>query len=378
MNKNGIALVLNLFVTVGVNIHQGNSSTLKRCLKKFLEICFHLYSLYFIILCVYLIYNKGLKDGENLVASVYFLIVAFLRLHFVFKKEKIFEVCKYATDSISFDVYKSDKHLKIYILVYFFFNLILSCFVSYKEFSFTSNRSEALQMYKYLLFDLPVSSEYFLILTSALEFCRNFLELQIPALTTMILCILYKMLADFMKRVRFRIDNIIKTQDGTAKQLTECTQLLSEACNIVSKVEKEMSVPLFYLITIHVLQIMALISIFASRDPEIVASVIFFFIAANSILSLLFVVNLASKVSDIFTAVKTNIIISDFAKKGIYSELPEAIGIIGLGIVMNEMVNSFQITAFGAVKMNKALIITILCSFVSYGIILFQIFNNKN
>lgn len=378
MINSRITLVLNLFITVGVNIYQENSSTLKRCLRKVLEIYFHLYSVYFIILCVYLIHYKGLKDGENLVASVYFLIVALLRLHFVLKKKKIFKVCKYETDSVSSDIDKSERHVKIYIFMYFFFNMILSCFVSYKEFSFISNRSEALKIYKYLLFEYPVSSEYFLILTSILEFFRNFIELQTPALTAMILCVLYQMLADFMKKIRLHIDNIIKTQNSITEQLTECTQLLSEACNIVSRVDKGMSTPLFYLILIHVLQIMALISIFATRDPEVVSSVIFFFIAANSILSLLFVVNLASKVSEIFTDVKTTIMISDFVKKGTYSGQPEAIGVIGFGNILNEMTNSFQITALGAVKINKTLIITILCSLVSYGIILFQIFEKKN
>lgn len=377
MVQNEMTLVFNIFIAIGVYFREQSSSKLKRCLKKILEIYFHVFSAYFIILCPFIVYYRGSEESEHFVATVYFFLAALLRLHIVFKIKKIFEICKYTTDFVSACVPKPRRYAKICIFTYFVFILVLSSFVSYQQFLLKSNLSQALQVYKYLLFEYPVSSEYFLILTSILEFSRNFLEIGTPALTVILLSVLYNKLIVLMKQSNLEIDDILKNRKSESKQLMDCTQILSATCKIVNTIDKEMSIPLFYLISMQILQIMWIISIFAEPNfPDIVSSIIYLFLAANAFLSLMLVINLASKIPEIFVDIKTKIITSDFVKMKIYSAETEAISIIGLGNVLNEMVNSYQITVFG-VKIHKSMIITLFCSLITYGVILFQIVENK-
>lgn len=367
-----IKLVLNLFMTLGVNFQEERSSCFEYCLKKISGFYFNAYSFYFVVLSAYFVYINGLKDGESLVAFVYFFATTVLRLHLFLKAPRIVELCKYCTISVC--VNQSRK--AVVILIFFFFNLILSACVSYKEFLTTSNATEALGMYNYLLFEYPVSNENFLILTSILEITRNFIELETPALVAMLLCVLYKKLIERLNQIRSRTENLVAVTDTDPQQLMECCDQLATISDLLKRVNKEMSLPLFYLLLLYILQIMALISIFAGRSPHLVHSIVFLFLVVNVLLSLLIIGSLASKLPGIFSEIKSIIMTSECLKKCIQPGQSETSTIIGLGLILNEIASTFHVTALEAIKIDKTMIITVFCSFITYGVILFQLFEN--
>lgn len=376
MTDNLATFTLNLFLTIGVDFHHDNSWTLKRLLKKIIEIYFHLYAVYFFAICLYGFYCDGLQDGQNLSGFLYFFTATLLRVLFIRNFKEISEVAKLVINSTSFYNYNSKKYIKICILSCFALNMILSFLVSFKELFSISTISEALEYYRHLLFNTQVSSGYYLILTPILEFTRNYLELEIPALTIMILSVLYRKLIALTESIKSEVDNVTRNGNNKVVQLLECSQLLHEACKFVHRVDKVMSRPLFCLVFLQIMYIMNVISVFAEiKKLAIEKSVVLFLVAMNAVLSLIFLLNLASKIPEIFTDIKTAIMVSDIARKEILSG--HTTGVLGLGSILNEMTSYFQITVLGAIKIDKSTIITILCGLITYGVILFQMFEKS-
>lgn len=192
-----------------------------------------------------------------------------------------------------------------------------------------------------------------------------------PGITFLFLCITYYELERFISDIKLRISTIIRYGVG-ARQLDECANLLCKSSEIVRKLDKVFSPLMFYLIGSFIIQIMVLITL-SVQQLENIYKAVSATLGFGVISGLVVIVEFASQIPKRYKEIKTIIVTSACLRKELFSGKPDDIGFAGLSQIMNELNSTFYMTVMGVVKIEKSLIITLLCALISYGIVLYQV-----
>lgn len=96
------------------------------------------------------------------------------------------------------------------------------------------------------------------------------------------------------------------------------------------------------------------------------------FLGVSVSIALLFLVGLASRIPDSFSQLKNIILTSANLRHKLFSGKAEAISYVGLVQILSDLADNFYVTALGCIKIEKSIISTMLCAFVTYGAIMNQ------
>lgn len=365
--------ILDTYVLIGITFPHKVSSTLKRRLETFTAIFFHLFSVYFFLIITYdLIYTTGVTSGIPLTEFFQFLITNVIRLHFIHRSDKIVAAWSSLEKMVSVFPRQSKQSLKPKILLYFVLVIILIVGISNGAI-YPQNYRETEKQVRHF-FGQPRPNTYFLILEGILETIRNFFEIFTLGLTFVLLCLVYIELQWLVTLSGTEISTLFSKPNFDSKLIDACSDLLCKASNIASAVDNEFSPFLFYMIFLYILQIMAFISIFAIRNPGVLQSITFVFLTLHAVICICVVCFLASRVSERYKEIKEIIMTSTVVRKEISLGKSGAVSIIGLRQILEEITHNFSVTAMRAVQVDRMGILTILCSIITYGVILYQMF----
>lgn len=364
------------YAMIGVIFRNKTDTPSRSCSRLFLAIFFHLFSAYFLSVLLYAFINKF--GGEGLTAICQFVLTNLIRLYFVFNAAKIVELqrCIVSCRSLLITTPPPRKSLKVLISSYMAFQMILAIAIS-NESLFPRDIEKAVEESSHHLFDFPFPNRYFLVLTGAIEFIRNYIEIFTPGLTFMMLCLFYKELDSLLIDTKENILVSVSKYPIDSDKISESSDILCKMANIVSKVDSRISKPLFYLLILYILQVMAFITVFADRYPGFIQTIAFTLISVNVIFGICAVGVLTSRIPERYSEIKTLIISSKIVRNEIAQGQSSAVALAGFGQLLHELTNSFHATAIGAFWMDKSVVITILCSFITYGVLIFQTFQKK-
>lgn len=366
------SLIFELFMFIGVNFNEKDSLKFKQYCKSFLSIVWHLFTVYYLTLSTYYIGFLGLYENELLVSLLPIFNAFIIRLIFLVKKSYIFKSCKLLVSSQSAFNDKSQKSTKMIILLIFGFIVlmaVIASFIPYVSGKAYNLRNENL---RFQLFGSHPSNIYFQILAEALSIMRHWLGLAVPCLTLVMLCIVYKELENIISSAKSKLVLIITNNSVSSSKLEEFISHICKVAAIVQNIDSTFSCLLFCLISTFMLQIMVLISIaFGSFTKDLPVSSIL--IGGTLIISaLITVVVFASLIPERFSEIKILIATSSSLRKEVFSKKSQDISFIVLSNIMNELTPVFYMSALGTVKIDKSVIITILCALLSYGVIFYQ------
>lgn len=363
--------ILNLFGLIGVTLNIEQKSIFITGCIKLLNIYFSLFTLYFLMLNISSIYTHGEINGEGIMNIIYFFIVTMLRFFFVFKGKRVLNVCRKLMNTKSTSDVYCQLSLKLWMMFYLCIILVITTAVSYKEIIASHSFTLALRNYTYLLGGMYPSTIPLKILVLMLEFTRNFLELMPPVAALMLLCVMYNELCLQILAAKKIITSITLNNRLNTNDIEECISVVYKLSDLVTYVNEEMSLPLFYILSSFIIYTMSIISITAVRPPGFVFSMVFLFITIGIILELFIVGALGSRISELYFEIKSTIMASN-AFKVMCTGKSDAVNIIALVHLFNHLTDNFKIITLKTVEVNRKLILNVICSFITYGTILYQ------
>lgn len=361
-------LIFQLFPLIGISFCFQNETFLKKVVCKITTVVFNLFSIYYAILFAYHCYTLGF-NGHHLIHSLQFFLASLIRFKMAKDCEIIAQGCKSLLNR-NIIAAESKRPLRILILLSCLVNLFLLLLISVQSFIRRLNDPEANG--GYMLFGYSAFNTYLLILTECLTFTQNWIEFITPGLSFVLISWIYHDLGNIMNSLKSKVKRVVNDAKSDLQQINHCVYVLSKTSNTFKQINDALTMPVFYLMSLLMIQSLVIITQLSKQSLDIEMLFIVIFIQTGVFMAFFILVGMASRISEDYSDLKNILVTSDLVRKKLFTGKPEATGYLGLLHVSNALTSNFTMTAMGALKIEKSVIITMLCGFISYGVILSQ------
>lgn len=226
---------------------------------------------------------------------------------------------------------------------------------------------------EFILFNQPVLQISLIVFAEILLVLLNLTLFVVPGMAIILLIFVYYELGNLVYGLKTKISKIMASElSHDLSQIKICAYYISKTSQIVHKVDCVLTLPMFYVLSLFIIEIMVLIAIsckHVSNVPPIAVSV---FLGFGVSVALIFIVGLASRIPDNFAQLKNIILTSHNIQQKILSGKTEAISYVGLVQLLGDLTETFYVTALGSIKIRKTVILSMLCAFVTYGAMISQ------
>ncbi|GFT48676.1 hypothetical protein NPIL_399181, partial [Nephila pilipes] len=142
----------------------------------------------------------------------------------------------------------------------------------------------------------------------------------------------------------------------------------------IIKIDHAISPLAFYLLCLFLSQIMELTAMFL-KGYGILWSILFgVYLVITLIPKLILLVILGSRIHERFVEIKELVLNAPVLNERILYEMPSGINHIALCQIVESLSDKAFMTAMGVIKIEKSVILSILCAFISYSVLITQVF----
>lgn len=354
-------------MSIGIYFPKETKSSYAKTLCYIITAFLNLYSIYFFILFANYSFRHGLSE-ELLTNCTHVFLATLIHFHFARHSEKLVE-------SFNLLAYKQTifeqkkKSLKTIILASF--SAILLVFILTTILMYSKQKMLE-QTRIFMLFSYLPSNWYLLALSDALILAQNWILILIPGLTFVLISFIYYELGKLMHSVLIEMKKTVNKSNDDWQLANHCAYLLCKASNIVAQINEMLTMPLFYLISLFMIQGMVFTTVLAKQSLDTVMLFTLLPVQTGAIFSFLTLIILASRISEIYSKIKNTILTAESVRLKLFAEKTQASSYVGLLQMANGLTDNFSITAMGTIRIEKGTIISVFCAFISYSIILSQ------
>ncbi|KAG8178458.1 hypothetical protein JTE90_026557 [Oedothorax gibbosus] len=200
----------------------------------------------------------------------------------------------------------------------------------------------------------------------------NFILYAVPSITTILICYTFHtlgyLISDYTKQVS-RCLNDVSKESISFRRLTITQRLLS---NAVIDMDKLLSPATMCLLGSFVSQVLVITSVL-TYSGDLISKITAGFIGFSQFMALIALVVLAARVQERFVQIEEVILDSAVFGRGTFNYTSAAINHIALSQLMASLANKTHMTAMSTFKIERSLILTIICTFITYSVLLTQI-----
>lgn len=370
LSNRNFSMILGMFVFIGINFPCEKVSRIKYVCAKMLATSFNIFSLYYLTVLCFNGYNLGLKlDCQFVTTTLQFILAMCIRLYFTYNTKNIVENCNILLKNMSGLSRLYENCCKILIIIAFAISFATFCGM---EFCMHIG-SKTKESRKFILFNQPVSKISLIILAEIFLVLLNLTLFVVPGMAITLLIFVYYNLGNLVYGLKTKIFKIMASEfSHDLSQIKKCTYYISKTSQIVHKVDSVLTLPMFYVLSLFIIEIMVIIVIACKNVPKVPPTAVLVFLGFGVSVALIFIVGLASRISDNFAQLKNIILTSHNMQQKILSGKTEAISYVGLVQLLDDLTETFYVTALGSIKIRKTVILSMLCAFVTYGAMISQ------
>lgn len=370
-----IHLFFKYFLAVGIPFPIIGNSRLKYVLEKILYWIFNILSVYLFILDGYHLFFNGFNK-QILVMGAFHTFALALRLHFVYKGKDILLSFYYLQKLRSMKVTVPQQSYRKWIVISSTFSYISAVTMALVSFWRTPNQVKINSDYQ--IFGYNSSGNYQNVFVTASAFIwtgKHLILFVIPSLTVFLLCHIFhtlgSLMSDYKKEITGRYFNSVLKSNNIRKLAVTLRQLSTA----VTEMDKKISPATMYLLCIFVSHILMLTSALSKNSSDMFNKILASFLVVTLLIALFAVIVLGARIEEIFSEIEKVILDATLPGESIFADISIGINRIELYQTTNILVGKTHMTAMGVFKIERSVILTLLCAFVSYSVLLTQVLN---
>ncbi|GFR16452.1 hypothetical protein TNCT_681491 [Trichonephila clavata] len=370
-----IKLIFKFFFLLGVPYPDRNISLVLRIFEKILCTFYSILSI-----CIFALNTcRFIKDSferQALAANLHFTFAVILRLYLVFKGKLITkELSSLQKIHSKYDACPQ-KSLKLWIIIGSLLGYItaligISCMLWVTPESVRINN-------KFYSLDLDIPEpyeDYFSVFPIMILFVTNILLFTGQDLAVVLICSFYQKLGCFISDCQRVLAAAYSEETPTPKIIHNFSTTVNLLSTSILKIDRVLSPLAFYLLCLFLFQILELTTIFM-RDEIIFWHVMFGGLLVITLIpKLILLVMLGSRIHERFAEIKELVLKAPILNERILYEMPSGINHIALFQLVDSLSDSAFMTAMGIIKIEKSVILSVLCAFISYSVLITQVFH---
>ncbi|GFS41037.1 hypothetical protein NPIL_546701 [Nephila pilipes] len=233
-------------------------------------------------------------------------------------------------------------------------------------------------VYKFYILDLGVPEtfgDYYFIFPGIIIVISNILLFTLQDLTVILVCFVYHKLGCFISDSKRDLTAGYSEANPTPNIIHNFATKINVLSTSIIKIDRAISPLTFYLLCLFLSQIMELTAIFLNAFGILWHTIFAVFLIITLILKLILLVILGSRIHERFAEIKELVLTAPVVNEGILYEMPSGINHIALCHIVESLSDKLFMTAMGIIKIEKGVILSILCAFISYSVLITQVFN---
>ncbi|GFU06326.1 hypothetical protein NPIL_200481 [Nephila pilipes] len=372
---NDMKLIFKFFFLLGVPYPERNISLLVKVFEKILSGFYSITSIYILIVITYHLVGHSF-ERQTFTSSLHTAFAVILRLHFVVKGKLIFtEISSIQKIFSKYGAYPQ-KSLKLRIILGCILSNITAvigvcCF-------FWATPQSINEIYKYFIIDMGIPEtyeDYFYIFSGFIIVVNNILLFTGQDLAVVLVCFAYYKLGSFISDTKRDLTSSYSAEILTPKITHNFTTKVNVLSTSIIKVDSAISPLAFYLLSLFLFQIMELTAIFLTANGILWHIIFGIHLVVTLMLKLILLVILGSRIHERFAEIKELVLTAPVLNERILYEMPSGINHIALCHIVESLSDKAFMTAMGVIKIEKNVILSILCAFLSYSVLITQVFN---
>lgn len=375
LSNRNFSMILGMFAFIGINFPCEKVSRIKYVCGKMLATSFNIFSLYYLTVLCFNGYNLGLKfDCHFVTTTLQFILAMCIRLYFTWNTKNIVENCNILLKNLSGLSHLYEIYCKILIIIAFAISFATFCSM---EFCMHIG-SKTKESRKFIVFNQPVLQISLIVFAEVLLVLLNLTLFVVPGMVITLLIFVYYELGNLVYGLKTKISKIMASElSHDLSQIKKCAYYISKTSQIVHKVDCVLTLPMFYVLSLFIIEIMVLIAITCKHVSNITPIAFSVYLGFGVSVALIFIVGLASRIPDNFAQLKNIILTSHNIQQKILSGQTEAISYVGLVQLLDDLTETFYVTALSSIKIKKTVILSMLCAFITYGAMIFQMSTSR-
>ncbi|GFS41031.1 hypothetical protein NPIL_546721 [Nephila pilipes] len=370
-----IKFIFKFFFLLGVPYPERNISLLVKVFEKILSSFYSIISVYILIVVTYHLVEHSF-ERQNFAASLHNAFAVILRLHFVVKGKLIFTEISSLQKVLYMNEAYPQKYLKLWIII----GCILSNVTAVIGVCclYWDSPQSVDDIYKYFILDMGIPEiyeDYSYTFSGIIIAVNNILLFTGQDLAVVLVCFVYYKLgcniSDFKRDLTASYSAEIPTPKIIHSLITKVNLLLAS----VIKIDRAISPLAFYLLCLFLFQIMELTAIFLKARGILWHIIFGTYLIITLIAKLILLVFLGSRIHERFAEIKELVLTAPVVNEGILYEMPSGINHIALCQIVESLSDKVVMTAMGVIKIEKSVILSVLCAFISYSVLITQVFN---
>lgn len=374
-SREDIHLIFKYFFAVGIPFPIIGNSRVKYVFEKLLYWTFNILSVYLFLLDGYHLFFKAFNK-QVLVMGVFYVFAVAMRLHFIYKGKDILLSFYYLQNVRSMNVTVPQKSYKRWIMISSSF--IYISIVTMTHLSFWRSPNHVKIHSDFHLFGYNSSGNYQNVFVTASAFIwtgKHLILFVIPSLTVVLLCYIFHtlgcLMSDYRKEIIDRhFNSILNSND--IRQLAKTVRQLSTA---VTEMDKKISPATMYLLCIFVSHTLMLTEVLSKDTENAFHKIQAGFLIVSVLIALFAVIGLGARIQEIFSEIEKVILDVTVSSESTSTDVSIGMNRIEFYQTTNILVGKTHMTAMGVFKIERSVILTLLCAFVSYSVLLTQVLN---
>ncbi|GFT29501.1 hypothetical protein NPIL_605371 [Nephila pilipes] len=213
------------------------------------------------------------------------------------------------------------------------------------------------------------------IFSGIIIFVNNILKLTGQDLAFLLICSVYQKLLGFISESKRDFAASYFAANPTPKIVHNFAKKVNVLSISIVKIDRAISPLAFYLLCSFLFQIMELTTVFLNENVPFWIIIFGTYIVITLIPKLFLLVILGSRIHERFAEIKELVLTAPVLIDRILYEMPSGINHIALCQIVESLSDKAVMTAMGVIKIEKRVILSILCAFISYTVLITQVFH---
>ncbi|KAG8193194.1 hypothetical protein JTE90_005544 [Oedothorax gibbosus] len=198
----------------------------------------------------------------------------------------------------------------------------------------------------------------------------------VPPLATIMLCYIFYTLGSLVSDYKTEVTRRYPNSSFTASNYKQLTISLRRLSKAITDMDKIISPATMILLASFVFQILLFTSVLHQQSNNMFHQISAGFLTVSLLVALTTVVVLAARVQEKVSEMEDALLDVAISDEQSFSDNCTRLDQISFSQVMATLANKTHMTAMSVFKIEKSLIITLLCAFITYSVLLNQILSN--
>ncbi|GFT29508.1 hypothetical protein NPIL_605401 [Nephila pilipes] len=370
-----IKWIFKFFFFLGVPYPERNISPLVRIFEKIFNSFYSITSIYILIVITYHLVEHSF-ERLTFAFDLHTAFAVILRLHFVIKGELIISEVSSLQKVLSKYVTYPEKSLKSWIIIGCILSNVTAVIGVCCLFWVTPESVD--DIYKFYITDMGIPEtyeNYHFIFSGLIILVNNSLQFTGQDLAVMLICSVYRKLDCFISDFKRYLTASYFAGNPTPKTIHNFATKVNLLSASIIKIDRAISPLAFYLLCLFLFQTLEIATVFSKENLPFWYITFSMYLVITLVPKLILLVILGSRIHERFAEIKELVLTAPVLNDRILYETPSGINHIALCHIVESLSDKAFMTAMGVIKIEKNVILSILCAFISYSVLITQVFN---